>query len=122
MSGRTIIKTKTAGWYEDPATGKKTRKQDGDQILTKQEWEAANSEIKTTEKKDYGVLSTGKVAHGPTCTIKCQHKEKGKLCGTERVIQVQDKFQVKFCIDHQKEERNRLRRERRKAKAAEAKK
>lgn len=35
---RIIVKTETAGWYEDPATGKKTRKQDGDRIMTSAEY------------------------------------------------------------------------------------
>lgn len=30
---RTIIKTDVAGWFDDPVSGKKTRKQDGDQIV-----------------------------------------------------------------------------------------
>lgn len=55
-------------------------------------------------------LSTGKVTTGPTVEIKCA--EKG--CNETRVIKKQDQFQVKYCLTHQKEHRNRLRRERRK--------
>lgn len=36
---RTIIKTETPGWYEDPATGKKTRKSDGDRVMTRAEYD-----------------------------------------------------------------------------------
>lgn len=55
-------------------------------------------------------LSTGKVTTGPTVDITCA--EKG--CTKKRVIKKQDQFQVKYCLDHQKEHRNKLRRERRK--------
>lgn len=55
-------------------------------------------------------LSSGKMTTGPTVTITC--KEKG--CNEKRVIKKQDQFQVDYCIPHQKEHRNRLRRERRK--------
>jgi hypothetical protein len=58
-------------------------------------------------------LSTGKVTTDPTVEITCA--EKG--CSKKRVIKKQDKFQVKFCLEHQKENRNRLRRERRKKNA-----
>lgn len=107
---RTIIQTKTAGWFLNPETGKKTRKQDGDQILTEKEWNDLQKEVKATEPV---ILSTGKVAHGPTVTIKCANFEE---CGNERTIMKQDAFQVKHCVGCQKVERNRRRRERRKAK------
>lgn len=113
---RTIIQTKTAGWFLNPETGKKTRKQDGDQILTEKEWNDLQKEVKATEAtevKEAVVLSTGKIAHGPTVTIKCSNF---KECGNERTIMKQDAFQVKHCVDCQKVERNRRRRERRKAK------
>jgi adenine-specific DNA methylase len=110
---RTIIKTKTAGWFFNPETGKNTRKQDGDKIVTADEWNDMQVEAKDEQSQEKVILSSGKVAHGPTTTINC----KAKGCDATRVIQVQDKFQVKFCIEHQREERNRLRRERRAAKA-----
>jgi len=67
---------------------------------------------KTKEKKTAPpvTLSTGKIATGPTVEITCAQKG----CTKKRVIKKQDKFQVKFCIEHQKENRNKLRRERRK--------
>lgn len=124
-ASRTLIKTKTAGWYEDPASpGSKVRKQEGDKIVSRSEWEKANEKAKSTSKPkgEVVILSTGKEAHGPTTTIRCQHITSDGKCGADRIIQVQDIFQVKFCIEHQKEERNKLRRERRKNKAKAAKK
>jgi hypothetical protein len=40
-----------------------------------------------------------------TVKIKCKHHvgPGRKLCGAERVIKVQDAFQVKRCVPHQKE-------------------
>jgi hypothetical protein len=119
--GRTLVKTDTAGWYEDPEQdGKKVRKRDGDVILDRKDYEAAqrgdtNGAVAEKAKQDAKgtVLSSGKIAKGETVTITCAKRG----CREKRVIQVQDKFQVKFCLPHQKEHRNELRRERRKAKA-----
>lgn len=36
---RTIIKTDVAGWFDDPQTGKKTRRIDGDQVVTRAEYD-----------------------------------------------------------------------------------
>lgn len=132
---RQIVET-SPGRYKDPKTNKRTSKKDGDQVLTKEQYEAAVKDTgskgkteakpnakksganKQAEKKEYGVLSSGKVAHGPTVEITCSKRG----CGTKRTIMKSDKFQVKFCLEHAKEERNRLRRERRKAAKAKASK
>lgn len=73
----------------------------------------AKKETKVKEAKPAPkpvTLSTGKVTTDPTIEITCA--EKG--CTKKRVIKKQDAFQVKFCLEHQKENRNKLRRERRK--------
>lgn len=103
---RTLIKTKTAGWFIEPGSDKKVRKQPGDTILTEAEFaaKAVNAEKKAVK------LSSGKIAHGPTVTIKCVD------CKTERTIMKQDEFQVTRCLDCQKDHRNKLRREKRAAK------
>lgn len=54
---RIIVKTETAGWYEDPATGKKTRKQDGDRIMTSAEYsqlilDAEPARVATDQEKN----------------------------------------------------------------------
>ncbi len=36
---RHIIKTDVAGWFDDPISGKKTRRQDGDVVVTRAEYE-----------------------------------------------------------------------------------
>lgn len=53
-------------------------------------------------------LSSGKVTTGPTCTITCDE------CGAERVIKIQDKFQVTKCLACQKKALNKKRYESRK--------
>lgn len=40
---------------------------------------------------------TGVHSHGRICIISCED------CGAERVINVQDAFQTRYCIEHQKE-------------------
>ena len=176
---RTIIETPTPGWFLDPASGKKTRKQEGDRIMSQAEYdqalldadpakvtppdpqeqvEPAKSEHNTEavierinanaegdntgtpaedaeakrqqQVKDAAaevtVLTSGKVVTGKTVTIKCSHidgvlhekhwadltaAEKRKACGDERTIKVQDQFQVKRCVAHQKAHRNALKRQ-----------
>ena len=105
---RTLIKTKTAGWFIEPGSDKKVRKQPGDTILTEAEFaaKAVNAEKKAVK------LSSGKIAHGPTTTITCV--EPG--CTEKRVIMKQDEFQATRCLDHQKDHRNKLRRDKRAAK------
>lgn len=175
---RTIIQTDTPGWFLDPATDKKTRKQDGDTVMTRAEYdqmlldnedkpaadvtdtpaeapvEAPTTEAtkpasrKPTAKADAEVtaLTSGKVAVGKTLKIRCAWVdpekrtpeqavlfntgfagvEKGKTYeavkaaagnkrsafpdGSDRVIKVQDAFQVRFSPDNQKLWRNELRR------------
>lgn len=53
-------------------------------------------------------LPSGKIVKGTTMTINCMD------CGIERVIKVQDAFQVKRCVDCQKKFRNHKRYEKRK--------
>ncbi len=110
--GRIIVKTQTPGWFEDPETGKKTRKQDGDTIVdTKAEASALrmrNGEVDQPTTK----LDSGKLVIGKTVEITCC--ETG--CKTKRRIKPQDKFQVKRCVFHQKEHTKKRRREKMKAK------
>lgn len=51
---------------------------------------------------------------GKTVVIKCKHKvgPGRKLCGAERTIQVQDVFQVKRCVENQKDFATEKRRDR----------
>lgn len=53
-------------------------------------------------------LPSGKIVKGATTTIKCVD------CGAERVIKVQDVFQVSRCVECQKKYRNHKRYEKRK--------
>lgn len=56
--------------------------------------------------------------HGKVCTIMCEE------CGTERVINTQDAFQVRYCVDCQAKRTKEIRktsRKRRLARRAEAK-
>lgn len=83
--GRTIIKTSTAGWYEDPVTGKKTRKQDGDNVMSRAEYDqmvldadpsrtdapAAKPESNGKPQAPVAALPTGKVAVGETIDRRC---------------------------------------------------
>jgi hypothetical protein len=103
--GRTLLKTDTPGWYVDPDNpDKKTRAKPDDKVVSRSEWEQAKKNAAKTI--DAMVLDTGKVAVGPTTTIKCVD------CGKERTVKVQDAFQVKRCVEHQKEHRLAKRRER----------
>jgi hypothetical protein len=110
MSARTIIET-SPGRFKDPDTNKRTSKQDGDVVVTAVEWERVVKSSSKSNSEPEVVLSTGKVANGPTLEITC--KEKG--CTEKRVIRRQDKFQVRYCLTHQREHRNELRRKRREA-------
>ena len=78
---------------------------------------AAKSKEKEKVERTPVELSTGKMTTDPTTTITCAKRG----CTEKRVIKKQDSFQVKFCLEHQKEHRNSLRRDRRKKKAAEKK-
>lgn len=60
------------------------------------------------------VLTSGAVVTGPTTTIKCID------CGAERVIKIQDSFQVKRCCACQKKAVTTRRYEKKKAKLAAA--
>lgn len=94
MATRTIIKTDTAGWFEDPTTGKKTRKQDGDRVMTRAEYEQhvldqdpaqaqpeqqeqpeakadTNGGKAATPPAEEVELTTGKTATGKTLVIQC---------------------------------------------------
>jgi hypothetical protein len=53
-----------------------------------------------------------------TVKIRCKHRvgPGRKLCGAERVVKVQDAFQVKRCVAHQKEYAAERRRARAKSK------
>lgn len=138
--GRTLIKTEAPGWYLDIAdSDKKVRKSEGDVVYnTLEEAQSANgatskpkakksttkakgkstkktgdkSELKTT------VSETGKVLVGKTITIKC----KWRGCKATRTIKPQDKFQVKYCVEHQHENRKALRRAKQRARAAQKRK
>jgi hypothetical protein len=55
-------------------------------------------------------LATGVQSHGRICIIACE------ICGEHRTINIQDAFQTRFCITHQKERAKEKAREKRKAK------
>ena len=60
------------------------------------------------------LLSTGKWAVGPTTTILCQD------CGAERIIKIQDAFQVTRCAACQKKAQNKKRAAKKEARNQEA--
>ena len=138
------------GWYTCQITGKKIRGQKAKAILAEQEelmgWvidqieqeqienaeaeeaeqqmeiENHQTEIQIAEQIEKGKITERLVAHIQTAgrpmkttTINCVD------CGKERVIKVQDAFQVKRCVDCQKKYRNRRRAERRREKRAQEK-
>lgn len=138
------------GWYTCQITGKKIRGQKARAILAEQEelmeWvieqieqeqienaeaeeakqqmemENHQVEIQIVEQIEEGKITEKLVAHiqttgrpVKTTTINCVD------CGKERVIKVQDAFQVKRCIECQKKHRNRRRAERRREKRAQEK-
>lgn len=110
--GRTLVETGTPGWYEDPEIpGKKTRKKEGDKVLSRSESQKLGAKAISSRKSDKSAvtqsLPTGKLTKHPTVEIKCVD------CGETRKVQVQDKHQVKRCITHQRQHRNKRRRERR---------
>lgn len=108
---RTLVKTETPGWYLDPSTGKKARRRKVDKVISADEFERAMDGERAGAK--IFVSDTGKALIGPTTTIKCE------VCQAERVVKVQDRFQVKRCVEHQRAHRNALKREKRaKAKAS----
>lgn len=155
----TLIKTDTAGWYDNPETGKKARKQDGDTVVDRATYQrmqeqtgtsdnggdpapTASSESVVMVKLDTGTevpesqtvvircsyIEDGNKDAKPYDTIKVGDKtirglsaaEKEKACGQERRIKKQDQFQVRFCTEHQKEHRKRIRREKLRRKRAAA--
>ena len=81
------------------------------------EVQAPVEETKVPEVKEAPVpvlLSSGKWAYGPTTTITCED------CGAERIIKIQDAFQVTRCIPCQKKAQNAKRNAKMKAKGKEA--
>ena len=135
------------GWYTCQITGKKIRGQKAKAILAKQEelmeWvveqieqeqieeakaeeaeqqakmENYLAEIQAAEQIEEGKMTERLIAHiqtvsrpVKTTTINCVD------CGKERVIKVQDAFQVKRCVSCQKKYRNRRRAEHRREKRA----
>ena len=77
------------------------------------EVQAPVEETKVPEVKEAPVptlLSSGKWAYGPTTTITCED------CGAERIIKIQDAFQVTRCIPCQKKAQNAKRNAKMKAK------
>ena len=99
---RTLVETATPGWFIDPQNpDKKTRAKPVDVLLSQAEYEKILQGVT--------VADTGKALVGPTTTIQCVE------CGADRVVKVQDAFQVKRCVSHQKAHRNTLRREKRAA-------
>lgn len=164
---RTIVKTETPGWFQDPATGKKTRKKDGDTILTLDEFKALSekpAKTKTVAELREGAieagkdqplvtLTTGKTGRGKMTTIRCAWVDVAnrtpaqktlfegdpskitydnvvKAAGTtksampdgrERVIKVQDAFQVRFYPENQKKWRSELLRRKNRARREAAK-
>ena len=81
------------------------------------EVQAPVEETKVPEVKEAPVpvlLSTGKWAYGPTTTIQCED------CGAERIIKIQDAFQVTRCAACQKKAQNKKRNAKMSAKNKEA--
>lgn len=136
---RTLIKTSTAGWYlnSEDLDGNRVRKTDGDLILTRDEFDAlakqtngttpdadqAKSDKRLRERRESSEpvklvkLDTGKeVPESQTTVITCSKKG----CKNTRRIKKQDVFQVKFCVEDQKEHRKAIRREKLRAKRAAA--
>ena len=129
------------GWCTCCKCGKKSRQKDivkGGQQMDENQVNVSNTvdnteageqtvetkEPKAKKKKEpkevvTTVLSSGKTTTGNVCTITCVD------CGAERIVKVQDKFQVTRCIACQKKALNKKRYENRKVnrakKAAEAK-
>lgn len=127
------------GWHTCQITGKKIRGQKAKAILAEQEklmeWvieqieqeqiedaKAEEAEILIAEQIEKDKITERLVAHIQTAgrpvkttTINCED------CGKERVIKVQDAFQVKRCVECQKKHRNRRRAERRREKRAQEK-
>jgi hypothetical protein len=68
---------------------------------------------------------TGKILRGKTTVVKCEFKgedgESGPVCGKQRTIKVQDRFQVKYCVEHQAAHRRKIKRQKLKAKRQAAK-
>ncbi len=72
----------------------------------------------SARKAEFPIEANGKTPKSKTTIIKCKHHvgPGRKLCGAKRTIQVQDAFQVKRCVAHQKEYAAERRRARAKAK------
>ncbi len=69
---RTIIKTDVAGWFDDPVSGKKTRKQDGDQIVDRATYDQmlVDAETTTLPIKESPVATTETPATEPVDVAK----------------------------------------------------
>jgi hypothetical protein len=76
---RTLIKTTSAGWFidADDLDGKRVRKGEGDNVITREEFEAAKAAPAAAAPKadkpevQVKTLTSGKVAIGKTATIRC---------------------------------------------------
>jgi hypothetical protein len=64
---RTLIKTDTAGWYEDPANpDKKVRKQNGDKIVTRAEYDQILLDAEDQPEQTHGDVLPGGTDPEPT--------------------------------------------------------
>lgn len=110
-----LIKTQTSGWYENPETGKKARKTDGDTIVDNR---AAYDKLAMRDGKpevEYVELSSGaRAPKSQVVEITCQRSD----CSNKRLIKKQDVHQVKYCVEHQQENRKAIRREKLRTKRA----
>jgi len=145
---RILLETDTPGWYrewtEDGPSEKRVRKQDDDHVaegvVQAQELldERQLAETKLAAEGNGGseggaqrardairagqmkpdeqvtVAETGKILKGKTVQVACQWEG----CTRTRIVKPQDVFQVRYCVQHQKEHRKALTRAKQRAKTA----
>lgn len=94
---------------EDTIVKEQETKQD-DVVATEGAANAEAGAVAEPPKPEPVMLSTGKWAVGPTTTIHCVD------CGAERIIKIQDAFQVTRCAACQKKAQNKKRAQKKKEK------
>lgn len=120
------------GWFEVDGTKKRMKKEEAiafdearvaEAEAKRAEEEAKKVEAKVARKADPEIGMTNKLSQH--ITIANMNKQTPKLitinccdCGAERIIKVQDQFQVKRCPECQKAHRNAMRRAKRAEKKA----
>lgn len=71
---RTIVQTQTPGWFEDPATGKKTRKQDGDTVVSRAEYDQMLLDAEDTPAAADATVNGQQVDHKTTESRNAEHR------------------------------------------------